>query len=165
VLQSLTAAVSDDTIILFVTLFILLHLFFYDYEINKRRPKKSNKTVGVGVGSPTSLNAIFFAAILLASRLSQINAVFVLVFQSLLIFGFGPYFRQNLRQKNRTWYEAMAIGTTVCNLVSLVMINVYQALGFLAVVTFMTLAAPLIFIYVYGFKNDIRGPWDMPDVK
>jgi len=24
---------------------------------------------------------------------------------------------------------------------------------------------PLLFIYAYHFKNDIRGPWDLPKVK
>jgi hypothetical protein len=36
------------------------------------------------IGSPTSLNAIFFATILLSSRLEKVRQVFVLLSQSMM---------------------------------------------------------------------------------
>jgi hypothetical protein len=112
VLQSLTVSSSDDTVILFVLIFSLFHLLLHDYTSvqNFTPPTAAGKFLEADFaantsiqqditksGSPTSLNAIFFAAILLASRLTRISSVFVLLFQSLLIFGFGPYFRSELR--------------------------------------------------------------------
>jgi hypothetical protein len=38
------------------------------------------------------------------------------------------------------------------------------ALLYLGTVFFVTMLCPLIFIYAYQFKNDIQGPWDLPDV-
>lgn len=75
VLQSLTVTFSDDTIILFVFLFSFFHLLLYDYTSVSK-----NATDITRSASPTSLNAIFFAAILLASRLTRISSVFVLLF-------------------------------------------------------------------------------------
>lgn len=92
VLQSLTVSSSDDTIILFVFIFSFFHLLLHDYQAVNKLPEQKDASVTES-GSPTSLNAIFFAAILLASRLTRISSVFVLLFQSLLIFGFGPMFR------------------------------------------------------------------------
>ena len=102
---------------------------------------------------------------ILSSRLSKISSVFVLVFQSLLMFGFGPYFRICLHRHSRTVYEFLALFFTAFLFVWMFIINHFIALIFLGIVAFITLAGPLLFIYAYRFKNDIRGPWDLPNVK
>ena len=137
-------------------------MIFYDYQI------KTVKAASFDIdkyGSPTSLNTIFVAGILLSSRLSKISSVFVLVFQSLLMFGFGPYFRICLHRHSRTVYEFLALFFTAFLFVWMFIINHFIALIFLGIVAFITLAGPLLFIYAYRFKNDIRGPWDLPNVK
>lgn len=78
-LQSLTVAYSNDSIMLLALALGLIHICAYDFQDQKTYLK-----------STQSLNAIFFAAILLASRLSAIASVFVLLSNNLLIFGFGP---------------------------------------------------------------------------
>lgn len=62
-LQDLTVNYSYDTILLYVSIFCIIHCCCYDFQI------KTNTESTALVGSSTSLNAIFFAAILLASRL------------------------------------------------------------------------------------------------
>ena len=81
VLKSLTVSYSDDTIILLVVskcnkyhlhvVFIIMHLFLYDYSMVKRPVVFDNITQSVG--SPISLNAMFFATILLSSRLEKVR--------------------------------------------------------------------------------------------
>ena len=117
------------------------------------------------VSSPTSLNAIFFATILLGSRLGRISSVFVLLFQSLLIFGFGPYYRQEMRRYNRVGYEAITAAICLLNFVLVIYNSHIFALLYLGIIAFIALGAPLLFIYAYKFKNDIRGPWDIPNIR
>lgn len=51
--------------------FIIMHLFLYDYSMVKRPVVFDNITQSVG--SPISLNAVFFATILLSSRLEKVR--------------------------------------------------------------------------------------------
>jgi hypothetical protein len=71
--QSLTVSFSDDTIVFLVCILIFIHCLYYEYQIQ-------NSTKSSIVNSPISLNAIFFATILLGSRLSRNSSVFVLLF-------------------------------------------------------------------------------------
>lgn len=61
-LQSLTVKFSDDTIVLLVSILCIVHISAYDFQITAIQKTQF-------VRSATSLNAIFFAAILMASRL------------------------------------------------------------------------------------------------
>jgi hypothetical protein len=58
-------------------------------------PKKLDSETGshLVLGNPTSINAIFFASILLASRLNKTSKVFTLLYMSLCLFGFIPIIR------------------------------------------------------------------------
>ena len=76
VLQSLTATYSSDTVTLLVVSFSICHLWAYDYERVKSLDIRNQPIVR----SPTSLNAIFFAAIVLASRLTRFTSAFLLLF-------------------------------------------------------------------------------------
>lgn len=76
VLQSLTATYSSDTVTLLVVSFSICHLWAYDYERVKSLDIRNQPVVR----SPTSLNAIFFAAIVLASRLTRFTSAFLLLF-------------------------------------------------------------------------------------
>ena len=71
--QSLTVSFSDDTIVFLVCILIFIHCLYYEYQIQ-------TVTKPSIVNSPISLNAIFFATILLGSRLSRNSSVFVLLF-------------------------------------------------------------------------------------
>ncbi|CDW85217.1 phosphatidylinositol n-acetylglucosaminyltransferase [Stylonychia lemnae] len=157
VLKSLTVAYSTDTIILLVVIFVILHLILYDYSMVKKPLLLENITQSIG--SPTSLNAVFFAAILLASR---------------LLFGFYPLFRQGLRNYSQTICDILSVVTSVINLFMVLHISGSFALFYVFLVVFVSLISPWIFIYAYQFKkqnsanlnlySDIQGPWDLPKV-
>ena len=91
VLKSLTVTYHDNTIIIFVVcnlfiitniVFVILHLILYDFKMVKKMPVVDN--ISQSVGSPISLNAIFFATILLSSRLSKVRQVYVLLFEAMM---------------------------------------------------------------------------------
>jgi hypothetical protein len=55
----------------------------YDYAAVKRQVAFDNITRSI-VGSPVSLNAIFFATILLSSRLEKVRQVYLLLLLSMM---------------------------------------------------------------------------------
>jgi hypothetical protein len=55
----------------------------YDYTAVKRQVAFDNITRSI-VGSPVSLNAIFFATILLSSRLEKVRQVYLLLLLSMM---------------------------------------------------------------------------------
>ena len=65
VLQSFAINYATDSTIFITVLLICIHLISYDYQYVNKITSKDNDFVG----SPTSLNAIFMASILLASRI------------------------------------------------------------------------------------------------
>ena len=111
------------------------------------------------------MNAIFFSAILLASRLSRISSVFILLSTNLLVFGFGPYLRYELRVYNHFYYELLTLAQTAALTVLIFFCSHLMCIGYLLLVYVVSFGVPLLFIYAYSFKNDVRGPWDLPKVR
>jgi hypothetical protein len=117
------------------------------------------------MGNPTSINAIFFASILLSSRLNKTSKVFTLLYMSLCIFGFIPVFRHLIRHSCRIIYDIFAFGGSLLLGFLVFKMNPLFGVLYLSSIVFITFLSPLIFIYAYQFKNDIRGPWDCPQIK
>jgi hypothetical protein len=126
--------------------------------------KKKTEPISMSVqhGKPTSINAIFFASILLASRLKKFSKVFTLLTISLCIFGFTPIFRHVMRHRQRNVYDSYALISSI--ILGYTIWCSYPLFGiiYICLIVFISLVSPLIFIYAYQFKNDIRGPWDCP---
>ena len=112
-----------------------------------------------------SINAIFFASILLSSRLNSNGKVFTLLFVSLCIFGFLPIIRHLTKHRVRIVYEICAILSSLCLFYRILQVNRFFGILYAFLIIFISFISPLIFIYVYTFKNDIRGPWDCPNIK
>jgi len=85
--------------------------------------------------------------------LTRISSVFVLLFQSLLIFGGGPFFRSELRNYSQTLYELLAVGVTVGNFVLIFFVSNLLAFFYILTALFISLGGPLLFIYAYKFKK------------
>ena len=156
-LQSLTVSYASDTIAVLTACFVVLHCFGYDFQIGV-----SSKAY---VRSATSLNAIFFAAILISSRLQRISSVFILLSTNLLIFGFGPHIRDELRRLNVLYFEALTLAQTLCMVCLIFCCSHLMCILYVCFVLIMAFGVPLLFIYAYSFKNDVRGPWDLPKVR
>ena len=113
-------------------------------------------------GTPTSINAIFFGSILLSSRLNRTSKVFTLLYISLCIFGFIPIFRHLMKHKLTFWYYSGALVMSLSLIYSIFKVNPLFGFLYFSLIVFISFLSPLIFIYAYQFKNDIRGPWDCP---
>lgn len=129
---------------------------------NKKETKTKDDLLDVFTGNPTSINAIFFASILLSSRLNKNSKVFCLLYISLCIFGFAPVFRHLVRHKMRLIYDIFAFASSFALGIYVFKWNALFGMLYFGLIVFITFLSPLIFIYVYQFKNDIRGPWDCP---
>lgn len=116
-------------------------------------------------GKPTSINAVFFASILLSSRLDKNSQVFTLLYISLCIFGFIPIFRHILRHRLRFVYDISALISTFVLGYCIFQMHRFFGILYFSLIVFISFLSPLIFIYAYQFKNDIRGPWDCPTIK
>ena len=130
-LHDLTVSYSTDTVELLAALAMILHLIFCDYSYANgyRKPNVANATdaghaafgeeISVGVerqlqafenhrpsfmGGAMSLNAAFFATVLLISRFEESNTVtstssFVFVSLSVILFAFYPVARHTISVK------------------------------------------------------------------
>ena len=88
--------------------------------------------------------------------------LFLIMMNSL--FGFFPIFRQSLRGYNRNLSDLLAVCMSLMNFTLILNLSQLHAFGFLFCIVFITMISPILFIYAYQFKNDIQGPWDLPDV-
>jgi phosphatidylserine synthase len=131
-------------------------------QVNKKNNKQDEASSKVFFGTPTSINAIFFASILLSSRLNKDSKVFTLLYISLVIFGFTPCIRHLIRHKLRFLYDTFALVSTLVLCYIIFSMNRLFGILYLVLIIFVSILSPLIFIYAYQFKNDIRGPWDCP---
>lgn len=147
-LQSLTVTYASDTVCMWVIIFGVCHLWAYDYS-SKAVLEKTEPVVR----SPTSLNAIFVAAILLSSRLTRFISVFFLLFQSLLLFGFGPYMRKSIRTYSRHYYELLTVVSSLILFILVFALNHLMGVIYLSVVLVIAFGGPFLFIYAYRFKK------------
>lgn len=163
VLQSLVVSYATDTAVFLSVALMFCHLIAYDYTFVGKNTSTPTDLVKRFDGSPTSLNAIFMSSMILASRIQSVKSVFILLFMSLLLFGFGPFIRREIRKGSQFNYEMLGFLGTAFNAVLIFQNHHLMALIYVFCILFVSCGSPMIFIYCYTFfKNDIRGPWDLP---
>jgi hypothetical protein len=89
----------------------------------------------------------------------------MLLSNNLLIFGFGPQVRYELRRKNVIYHNLYTLFNIAFMTILIFCCSHLMALVYIVLILFITFGVPLLFIYVYSFKNDVRGPWDLPKVR
>ena len=87
------------------------------------------------------------------------------MFVSLCVFGFLPIIRHLARHRLRFLYDLSAVVTVLCLAYNITEMNRFFGMLYAGLIIFISFISPLIFIYAYTFKNDIRGPWDCPVIK
>jgi len=148
----------------------LVHFLWYDFEQIER--EVDLKHVMRNVSSPLSLNAMFIASTLLASRIERIMDVYFILFQSIVIFGYFPIVRQYFKvqplyqwhkEKTPNGIRSMATCHFVCQFLFLIKTLASCCVFFSRTVLFpnitfpseifIALISPLIFIYFYQYKK------------
>lgn len=189
ILRTLTEDTSSDTIGYMVMGCFLLNLIFTDHTLNptstnsfvewEGRPAQSHPApMGKGIPSPLihgrqlaaisfsgtgslGLNAAVFASVMLASRLTHLMHVFGLITLSLLSFALLPILRALLRRRWGWPLDAiLAMALTLTALALLHPLYPSMALAHLVLTLLISLAAPLWFLHLQRYKNEIHGPWD-----
>ncbi|KAL7645354.1 UNVERIFIED_CONTAM: hypothetical protein RMT77_003740 [Armadillidium vulgare] len=150
IIKTLTASVSTDTIHACTISLLLLHLIFHPFGAD------------VAIVKPTmSHNLGLFAAVCLASRLSNNLDVFALVIVAIGLFSLFPNFRFHCQE---------TYGKATCLLLSTIVIFacifglIFHAIFLMPIlvlsIVFVNVLSPLLFIYFQSYRKNIYGPWD-----
>lgn len=89
----------------------------------------------------------------------------MLLSNNLLIFGFGPQLRFELNRRSPLYYHTWTVLNSLLLTGLIFLCSHVMMFYYLGLVMFIVLGVPLLFIYAYSFKNDVRGPWDLPKVR
>jgi hypothetical protein len=67
-----------------------------------------------------------------------------------------------MKHKLTFWYYSIALVMSISLIYCIFKVNPLFGFLYFSLIIFISFLSPLIFIYAYQFKNDIRGPWDCP---
>lgn len=148
-LHTLTNSISTDTIYTVSLFVLLLHLLCYDYGL----PASV-------VSSAISLNAVYFASISLASRLSTSLHAFTLLVVAIVMFALYPRFLSTITNKHNvaTIIPLIPILCVNCFYLSLYSPSLFYV--YVMAMFFINFVCPLLFCWLHKHKNNIHGPWD-----
>jgi hypothetical protein len=114
-----------------------------------------------------SLNAAFFAAVLLASRLESNEEVFGFVFLAIQLFAFFPLGHHLARRRSTTLHLLVALGLVATATCALAMAPEHRSLlvMYLMGVGFVSFVCPVWLQHIHKYKFTIQGPWDVASVE
>jgi len=156
VLRTLTATTSSDSIWPLAAILFALNALLTDYVGLKRRTSSSERLTSV-----LSINAALSASVVLASRLPNPSSVFSLILLSVLVFGQIPMLRSRTPRSRPKLKILATIGVAIMTVALALLISKLHAIFSGIVLLFITFAIPQILMWAQGFKNEIRGPWDV----
>jgi len=148
ILRTLTAPTSADSIWALTTALFLVHVALADYSYAASPVQRERLT------SVLSINAAISAAVVLASRLHDVLAVFALMLFSVEAFALFPIFRRRIQSMPAL---VQSLVTVLLGLVTLAA-PLPTLCG--AVLTSVTFGAPAVLMWAQQYKYEIRGPWD-----
>jgi len=155
--RTMTAAISDDTAVASAACSFFLHLLTDDYAFLNSYTAR--------LASPVSLGAAVFAALLLASRLSDPEAVFGDVLLAVALFVLFPFLRRDVREASVAAHVALTVASHAAALGALAALpegggRTALVWGYVAGVGGVIVACPAWLVRMMRFKRQINGPWD-----
>ena len=159
ILQTLTSSFSNDTLHALAITFSAIHLVLYDYAYVNNARSSIN-----GTGT-LSLNAAMFTAIILASRLHDIEVVVAFLLLAVIAFSLFPATARLIKRKSLNMHLALtifewAMATTMLYTLDKTLFVVFEIL-----MVILWLLAPYVYHQMYIYKRALRGPWDIPHVE
>eukprot|EP01130_Rhizamoeba_saxonica_P013865 TRINITY_DN5967_c0_g1_i2.p1 TRINITY_DN5967_c0_g1~~TRINITY_DN5967_c0_g1_i2.p1 ORF type:complete len:267 (-),score=24.73 TRINITY_DN5967_c0_g1_i2:117-917(-) len=152
VLRSLTAPISEDTIIVLTLLFFAVHLYFQDYGYLIGLSEK--------YFAPVSLNAAIFASVCLVSRLPSTVHVFAIMFLAIEIFALSPMLRHHLKKYSYWLDKVSSLILFASSIYLLKNISLVFTWMYVLSVSFISVICPICLVYMQRYKNILHGPWD-----
>jgi phosphatidylinositol glycan class C protein len=153
-LQTLTSSFSGDTIHALAFAFATLHLVFYDYILDSES----------GFGA-LSLNAAMFTAILLASRLHNIESVSMFMLLAVSCFLLYPSTSRIIKGKSIILHFIVTLILEIIASILLWYIDRPLFAIYGVCILFILLVCPLWLLKMQTFKKAFHGPWDLVEVQ
>jgi len=150
ILQTLTSSFSEDTIHALAIAFSLLHLLLYDYSYICRPTNSAGS--GSFAGS-LSLNAAMFTAVLLASRLSNMEKVVVFILLAILSFSLYQPVAKIVYLRSRALFLAITIVLAVLASFLLWFLDKTLFTAFLVLLFFTWIVSPLALVHTTNLKR------------
>lgn len=155
-LQTLTSSFSGNTIHALAIAFSSVHLVFYDYSYIH------DSEVDVFSGT-LSLNASMFTAVLLASRLKNIEMVFSFMLLAVICFSFYPSVARLMYQRSLALHLAVTLfqwglASSLLFFLDFALFTFFQFL-----IIFVWIVCPLWLQQMQRYKKTFRGPWDIAE--
>jgi phosphatidylinositol glycan class C protein len=172
VLRTLTSSYSEDTIWALALTLSAVHVFVHDYRLpnalnpdaaKQRRQGRGQLLPSKKPSSALALNAIFFAAVLLASRL-PLEDVFGFALFTLELFALMPLLIHSVRLFSTKLSIALTLLMIVIAAVLLRSRDTTLLVAYLLLIVVINLVAPFWLLYIQKYKHRISGPWDIAHV-
>ena len=155
-LQTLTSSFSGNTIHALAIVISSVHLVFYDYSyIHDSEVDAFSGTL--------SLNASMFTAVLLASRLKNIEMVFSFMLLAVICFSFYPSVARLMYQRSLALHLAVTLSQwgLASGLLFFLDFALFAVFQFLII--FVWIICPLWLQQMQRYKKTFRGPWDIAE--
>lgn len=143
VMHTLTDTISTDTICAMAVIMMIIHLVFFDYQVDM-----------ILVSKALPLNAAMFASVCLASRLSSPFHAFVLLTVAVECFVLLPLLLSRIKS------ILLSLSFTVVALFFLWSLSSILTILFGSFLIFVTLICPYYYVKCQKYKENIYGPWD-----
>jgi phosphatidylinositol glycan class C protein len=157
VLRTLTHSFSGDTIDALAIIFSVLHLTSHDYAYVNNEAEVYSGTF--------SLNAAMFSAIILASRLDDMDMVVLFILLAIICFSWFPELASLVKMKSFKMH--LILISIQWFGVSLLLFQFDTTLFtiFELFVMLLIVIGPVCYLHMLRYKRSWNGPWDIVDVE
>mmetsp|Transcript_26671 Transcript_26671/g.41838 ORF Transcript_26671/g.41838 Transcript_26671/m.41838 type:complete len:391 (-) Transcript_26671:234-1406(-) len=182
-LRSLTASYSTDTVYALAVTGMSVHLLACDYKFANGYEKDEYSGGGGGdtpsltrtthhprpkfLGGTVSLNAAFFATVLLISRINSNLTSYAFVSSVVTLFAFYPTSRHEIARHfpNRLWVSpCFAITASLTVSAWLLLVSSVERCMFVGLQLFLLLLSPCLQWWLQRYKKIITGKWDIAHI-
>ena len=160
VVQTLTSSFSGNTIHALAIALSTIHLVFYDYSfVHDGDVEQFTGTV--------SLNASMFTAVILASRLDDVETVFSFMLLAVICFSFYPIIARLIYQRSLALHLVVTLLQCILAGSLLFYLDFTLFAIFSSLVMFVWVVCPLFFKHMQqSYKKSFKGykDWDIVDI-
>jgi phosphatidylinositol glycan class C protein len=155
ILQTLTSSFSSNTVHALALILSTFHLITFDYNLSG-----NDEYVG-NLATTMSLNAAVFTAVLLASRLKDIDLVVAFILLASIIFAILPGFGRFIKMKSAQYHLSLTILLYVLASGMLFHLNSTLFVTYELLIVFLWFLCPWWFqLLTAKYKKSLRGPWE-----
>jgi phosphatidylinositol glycan class C protein len=156
VLRSLTLSISGDTVHALGITFATIHLVFHDYAYINSKSEVFSGTV--------SVNAAMFTAIILASRLDNIELVVVFLLLAVICFSLYPGIARIIKHKSLKLYILLTVAQWAVASAALYFLDSALFAAYEVGMVCLWLAGPYMYFHMQVYKKAMHGPWDIAEI-